>query len=417
MSSGADRRGPVIVVGAGAAGLGCALDLVRAGLTVSVLEAADEVGGRMRTDHHQGFLLDRGFQVFNTSYPQVKRRLSLARLRLRPFTPGVLVHTDGGGRARFADPTRRPADALRSLTGGRVPPRGLAAVAALSAADTLLPARVLKRLPERTTRAELARWGVPAAVVDGLLRPFLAGVFLEDELETSSRMFHLTWRSMVRGTLTLPAEGIGAVPRQLAAALPPGRVELGTRVTALSPTGVTLADGTFRDASAVVVATDTDTAGALVPGAAPVPTRTVTTYHHATARSPLREPTLLVDARRRFLNTCVLTEVASTYSTDGRALVSTSVLGADGPGREAALRPVLAEVYGTDTADWERVGALTVPGALPAMTAPWTLSRTSRTATPGVYVCGDHRATGSLQGALASGARAAREVLADRSRE
>ena len=99
---------PVVIVGAGVAGLACALDLTAAGVPVTVLEAGDAVGGRMRTDQHQGFLLDRGFQVFNTAYPQVKRRLDLRQLQLRPFTPGVLLQA-GDRRVRFTDPTRQPA--------------------------------------------------------------------------------------------------------------------------------------------------------------------------------------------------------------------------------------------------------------------------------------------------------------------
>lgn len=138
----------------------------------------------------------------------------------------------------------------------------------------------------------------------------------------------------------------------------------------------------------------------------------MTTYHHAVPRSPLAEPTLLLDAGGRFLNTCVLTEVAPTYAADGRALVSTSVLGGDAPDRYAALLDALSEVYGADAAGWEKVSALTVRGALPAMPAPWPLTRPARVGT-GVYLCGDYRATGSVQGALASGARAAREVLRD----
>ncbi|MGW6821033.1 NAD(P)/FAD-dependent oxidoreductase [Streptomyces sp. NPDC055005] len=408
-----DRQGNVIVVGAGLAGLTCALDLARAGVRVRVLEASDGVGGRMRSDVRDGFVLDRGFQVFNTAYPQVKRRVNLRDLRLRPFTPGVLTHMPDGDRVRFGDPTRRPRDAAALLTGRRVPLRGLAGLGALTAVTTAAPVRALRRLPERTTRRELARWGVGDALVDAFMRPFLAGVFLEDDLETSSRMFHLTWRSMIRGTLTLPSNGIGAVPEQLAAGLPEDAVKLGARVSAVSGTGVVLADGSAHEAAGVVVATDTACASALVPALGePGPTRTVTTYYHATPTSPLREPTLLVDSRRRFLNTCVLTEVAPGYAVDGRALVSTSVLGGDTPAGRSALVSVLSEVYRTDATRWQAVAAVTVPGALPAMPPPWPLSRTTRVE-EGVYVCGDHRATGSVQGAMASGTRAARELLAD----
>jgi phytoene dehydrogenase-like protein len=411
-----NRRSDVIVVGAGLAGLACALDLTRAGLTVRVLEASDAVGGRMRTDVHGGFRLDRGFQVFNTSYPQVKRRVDLRALRLRPFTPGALVHTDRG-RLRFTDPTRRPRAAADLLPGRLASGRDLLALAGLTARDMLGPVNALKRRDDRTTLPTLADAGVSAGLVETFFRPFLSGVFLEDELETSSRFFHLVWRSMLRGTLCLPETGIGAVPAQLAGGLPPGVVRLGTPVRALTDTGVLAGDGggTEWQADTVVVATGARAAAGLLPGLEIPDSRTVTTYYHAAPTSPLREPTLLVDAHHRFLNTCVISEVAPGYAPAGRALVSTSVLGPGRPSGEAALRAALAEAYGADTGPWELLTAYTVEDALPAMIPPWPLSRPTGI-TPGRHVCGDHRATGSVQGALASGTRAAREILAEAAR-
>ncbi|MGV9270197.1 NAD(P)/FAD-dependent oxidoreductase [Kitasatospora sp. NPDC003701] len=399
----------VIVVGAGLAGLACALDLTAAGHEVLVLEAAEDVGGRMRTDVVQGFRLDRGFQVFNTSYPQVRRRFDLAALRLHPFTPGLLL-ADGRHAQRLVDPTRRPAEALGLLAGGPLPLRDLAALGLLGLCDAALPAGVLKRAPQTSTALALRRAGVSRRTVEGVLRPFLAGVFLEDRLETSSRMFHLVWRSMVRGSLCLPQEGIGAVPRQLAARLPRGWLRCGSPVEELTADGVLLADGTALGARAVVVATRAGAAARLLPGLELPVARAVTTFHHAAPVSPLGEPTLVVDARRRVLNTVVLSEVVPGCSPDRRALVSTSVLGVGAD--EGAVRRRAGELYGVDTADWELLRAYRIAEALPAGPAPLPLSRTTRFA-PGRYVCGDHRATASVQGALASGARAAREVAAD----
>lgn len=402
----------VVVVGAGLAGLACALDLSAEGLRVDVLEASDGVGGRMRTDRKDGFLLDHGFQVFNTSYPQVKKRVDLRALRLRPFTPGLIARTSSG-RMRVTDPTRRPGDAAQLLPGRVLPARDLAALAALTARDVLLPAKRLGRMTDRTASEALVRAGLSPRAIEDLLRPFLSGVFLEEGLETSARFLHLVWRSMVRGTLCLPSGGIGAVPAQLAARLPEGALRLGSPVAEVTDAGVLLADGVERPAASVVVATDAVTAARLLPGLAVPDGRTVTTYYHASARSPLSEPTLVVDSGLAVLNSCVLTEVVPGYGPPGTALVSTSVLGAGPPGGEKTVRARLAELYDTDTSDWETVAAYTVDGALPAMRPPWPLSRTTRFAR-GRHVCGDHRATGSVQGALASGSRAAREVLADR---
>ncbi|SEN05108.1 Flavin containing amine oxidoreductase [Actinacidiphila rubida] len=402
----------VLVVGAGVAGLACAQDLVAAGVRVRVLEASDGVGGRMRTDVRDGFRLDRGFQVVNTSYPQMKRRMDLRALRLRPFTPAVLLATPRG-RVRFADPTRAPRQAADLLPGRLASMRDLAGLVLMTGRDLLTPPSGLKRAPDRTTRTALADAAIGEELVETLFRPFLSGVFLEEELETSSRFFHLVWRSMLRGTLCLPEEGVAAVPEQMAAALPEGTVRLGTPVERLTEAGALTAYGDEVPASLVVVAAGPSAATALLHGLDVPPTRSVTTYYHAAPASPLGEPTLLVDTARRVLNTVVLSEVSPAYAPRGRSLVATSVLGADDrPGAEAELRAVLAELYGTDTDRWEPVAAYPVAEALPAMVPPWPLTRTSRHSL-GRYVCGDYRATGSVQGAMASGARAAREVLAD----
>jgi len=381
----ASGRPQAIVIGAGLAGLACAADLAAAGLAVAVVEAADAPGGRMRTDQQAGFLLDRGFQVVNTSYPQMRRRIDLRALRLRPFTPGMLLHT-GQGRLRFTDPTRRAGQAGQAadlLPGRLAGPCDLAALGILSARDMLLPARLIRRGRDEATLDALARAGISGELIERLFRPFLAGVFLEDELATSSRFFHLVWRSMLRGSLCLPRHGVQAVPAQLAAGLPPGTIRLETPVSSLTGDGVALADGTELAAPVVVVATG---------------------------------PTLLVDAERTILHTAVLTEVMPAYSGDGRALVCATVLGGTASGQDAAVRTRLAELYETDTGGWELLRAVQVDGALPAMLPPHPLSRACRIR-PGRYVCGDHRATGSVQGALASGARAAREILARRDQD
>ena len=409
MTNGAGERG-VVVVGAGLSGLACAADLAAAGERVTVLEASDAPGGRVRTDRSGGFLLDRGFQVFNTSYPQVQRRLRLRDLELCPFTPGVLLHT-GSGRVRFTDPTRRPGGQADLLAGRLASPADLAALALLSARDMLLPASWLRHGREQTTVAALAGAGISGTLIELLFRPFLSGVFLDDSLETSSRFFHLIWRSMLRGTQCLPRRGMQAIPDQLATGLPAGTIRYEAPVTALTDDGVAMADGSEVQADAVVVATGPAAAVRLLPGLEVPATRAVTTWYHAAAEAPLAEPALLVDTSGAVLHTSVLTEVASSYGPGDRALISTSVLGADAT--EAAgqrVRARLAELYGTDTSGWELLAAYPVSGALSAMPAPHLLMHRSEVR-PGRYVCGDYRASASVQGALASGARAAREVL------
>ncbi|NUW33230.1 FAD-dependent oxidoreductase [Nonomuraea sp. SMC257] len=408
MGGNGGTRDAVIVVGAGMAGLACAVRLYGAGMAVRVLEAADGVGGRVRTDVVDGFRLDRGYQVFNTGYPEARRVLDIGALDVRPFASGLIVQ-GSTARARVMLPWRHPRHALSGLLAGLGTLRDNAVLAAITARDLVWPGSRLRGGRERRTGEELRAWGMSPKMIDCLMRPFLAGVVLERDLETSSRVFHLLWRSFARGTIGVPALGMGQIPRQLADRLPPGTVTLGARVSEVAADGVRLTDGTAMEGRAVVVAADPVSAGGLLGGIGVPVMRAVTTFYHAAPRSPLGEPIQIIDATGAITDTLVLTEAAPGYSADGRALVSTSVLGLDTD--ERPVRRRLGEIYGS-TSGWEHLATYPVPAALPAMPPPCPLRRPVRLGA-GLYVCGDHRDTGSLQGALVSGRRAAEAVLAD----
>ncbi|GAA2874864.1 NAD(P)/FAD-dependent oxidoreductase [Streptosporangium fragile] len=401
----------VVVVGAGLAGLACAVRLHSAGMPVRVVEASDEVGGRVRTDLVNGFRLDRGFQVFNTAYPEAGRVLDIGALNLRAIPSGVIAF-ERGRRERFMVPWRHPGQALSGLLADVGSPLDKAALAALTARDVALPADWLRDGRERTTQEELRHWGISSRMIEKLFRPFLAGVVLERELETSSRFFHLIWRAFARGTVGVPALGMGEIARRLAARVPAGALSLGTPVIAVSGDGVETVGGGTIPARAVVVATDPAMAAALYPGLEVPEMRSVTTFYHAASRSPMEDPTQIVDVEGHITDTLVISDAAPEYAPPGRALISTSVLGVLSDADEPRVRARLSQIYGTDTSGWEHLATYAIESALPAMPPPLRMRRSVRFA-DGRYVCGDHRDTGSHQGALVSGRRAADAVLAD----
>ncbi|MBM0127313.1 NAD(P)/FAD-dependent oxidoreductase [Pimelobacter simplex] len=403
---------PVLVAGGGLAGLACATRLHREGVAVLVLEAGDVVGGRVRSDVVDGFTVDRGFQVLNTAYPALQRAVRLRDLDLRPLPSGIRVRRAG----RLHDlphPASSPTAPLRAMASSATGLRGKAALARY--AGSVLATRP-RRLKERPDVPAGEAWAtLPSGLVRDLLVPFLSGVVLEDDMTTSRVFTDLMMRMFATGRSAVPAAGMQALPHALARQLPSGSVRLGSPVAEVRPDRVTLADGTAFEARAVVVATDPWTAPALVPalGTAPAP-RGVTTYWFAARPWRGLDGTLAVDADGSGVtNSVVLSASAPSYSTDGRALVATSVLHTDGRARTDAdtARRTAAALHRAPDDDWELVAAHDVPFALPAMTAPHPLRRPAYLPGAGVWVAGDHRDTSSIQGALASGDRVARSVL------
>lgn len=403
----------VVVVGAGLAGLAATIHLSRAGLDVHLVEAAPHVGGRVASDVVDGFVIDRGFQVIATAYPELRALIDLDELDLRPFVSGVGIY--GGGRVhRLVDPRVD----LRALASAASAPLGTFADRAQLVAYALGliadDASDLMAADDVPAIEAFRGQGLSERAINRALRPFLRGVLLEDGLDTSRRFVDLAIRSMLKGPVAVPAAGMGRLPEVIARLIAPGQRSMSCALVSLDGEGVQTDDGMIRTRN-VVVATDPASASALLPGLHVPAMRSVTTVFHAADHPPWPEGLLLVDGERNLIaNTVVMTEVTSTYSLDGRSLIATSVLGHghDEALLDRRLRPRLATIYGADPTPWQLVAVRQIEAAVPAMPAPHNFRQPVRHST-GRYVAGDHRDSGSLQGALVSGRRAAEALLAD----
>lgn len=405
-----ERVADVVVVGAGLAGLQCARRLTERGVEVLVLEANDEIGGRVRTELVDGFRCDRGFQVLNPSYPALRRHVDLDRLRLQRFGRGLLVRR-GDRRTPLVDPTRRPRAVPDMLRSGLLRPDRVTRMAAWLA-PALGPVDRLLAGPDTSMRESL-----DAAKVDGPLRTevlerFLAGVILETEGSTSAAYVRLLLRSFALGTPGLPAQGMAALPAQLAAPVRE-RIRCGVAVSAISPTGVTTEDGVLG-AGVVVCATDPRTANRLVGSPLPAMKGLVTDWFVAD-EAPIDSDLQVVEADAGagpLVNAAVVSNAAPSYAPAGRHLIETTAVLA--PGQEppplAAVRAHLVALLGPGADQAEPITRHVVRDALPAQPPPLKVRRPVDLG-DGVIVCGDHRDTASLQGAVVSGTRAAEAVL------
>lgn len=412
------RSTDVLVIGAGLAGLACARRLVEAGREVVVLEAGDAVGGRVRTDEVDGFLLDRGFQVLLPAYPEAQRCLDYEALDLRPFVPGALVFR-GGQLHRVADPRRRPSMVFSTLAapiGSWSDKWRILGLTRRASAGSL---EDVFRRDELPICSRLEAEGFSAEIQQTFFRPFLGGVFLDPKLETSSRLLEFVWRMFAARAPAVPAQGMQRIPEQLAARLPAGTVKLGCTVAAARADGVSLADGTEWSARHVAVATDPDHAARWCDDVAPRRWQAVTCLYFAADRSPVGEPLLVLDGEGQgpVNNLAVMSDVSPHYAPAGQALVAASVLGVPAVGDDAlvaAARRQLLGWFGPAVETWRCLRVVRIRQALPEQSVPWRPPEQLKCrAQNGLWLCGDYRDTASIDGALASGRRTAEALLAN----
>ena len=436
-----------------------ALDCAAAGLTVRVLEASDAPGGRVRTDTHaDGFLLDRGFQIFLTSYTSARAVLDCAALDLRPFYAGAAVRY-GGAWHRVADPVRHPLDALATLNPAHPigSPHDKLRVGALRLRLLARPADAVWTAPEEETAARLVAEGFSPAMVDRFFRPFLGGIFFDGRLTTSSRLFEFVMRSLATGANCLPgAGGIGAVADQLAGRLPAGALALNSPVEAVEggtagrlPRAVLAGGGHVTARAGVIVATDWPAAQRLLAGGGsnPPPTPagagpavgTACVYFSAPSPPMGGLPILMLNGElgggsgaattSLVNNACCPSAVAPAYAPPGKALISVSTVGARPEvGDEELVERVRAEMGAwldgdgcgaTDTSSWAPLAVYRIPFAQPGQRPPTAWGgRAGGAASPaaavrggGVFVAGDWVGPATLDGAIASGRAAAAAVV------
>jgi phytoene dehydrogenase-like protein len=405
------ERAEVVVIGAGLAGLAAATTLQRAGRQVLVLEASDGVGGRVRTDRVDGYLLDRGFQVLLTGYPEAHRQLDLDGLDLQRFAPGAVVWLGSRGY-RVGDPFRKPStlvDTVLSPIGSVADKlRLLALRTRLKRSDP----KALLRGADIPTRQYLHDLGFGDRFVERFLGPLFTGIQLDPDLDTSRRMFDTIFRSLTMGDSAVPVDGMGAIPAQLAARLPASAVRLNCEVAAVEPDGVLISGGRRVAAGAVVVATEGPVAVRLL-DLKPVGSRSVSCVYFAAGADPVGDPMVVLDGAHSgpVANLAVMSTVAPSYAPPGRVLIAAACPGPQSEDLEPAVRAQLTGWFGPTVTTWTQLRTYHIAHGQPDQSPPFDPKEKVRLGET-LWVCGDHRDTGSIQGALFSGRRTGEAVAA-----
>jgi phytoene dehydrogenase-like protein len=384
------KSAEVLIVGAGLAGLGAALELEANGVDVLVIESTDRAGGRVASDVIDGFICDRGFQLINSRYPALVALDVVDELDFIE-APRVIEVSLGDRRHPIGDPRQVPWTILDKATGSI--PEKIALLLFL-----------LRDAKQDQSIGQALR--MTGATYERVLRPFLHGVFLTDPDNVDVRYGRSIIKSFVNGKPGIPRNGVGELPKALVNRL--SNIVYNTPIDRLDATSVYTTNGVYS-AQKILIATDATTATQLL-GLPEVPRMTgCITWYHSASTNPSGNGRLVVDGQNRgpIINTVVISDVSSNYAPHGAHLISTTT---DLTATESDVRRHLSVVWGTSTHEWQLIAKYEIPAALPIQSIGRPLSQVIKI-NEHHFVAGDHRAVPSQQGALFSGRLAAQLIL------
>lgn len=382
---------PILIVGGGIAGLQAASILHTKRIDFILFEKQACVGGRVSSIVKDGFILDRGFQVLQTSYPEVQRSLDLAELKLNFFESGAMVKDQ-----IFFNPLRHPFELFSSDI--------------LTFKDVFSLVKIWFRLQgnvpaldgnKQTTQELINSYTFSNRFKNEFLIPFFQGVFLQESLTQPASLFFYYLHQFLYGNAAIPARGMQAIADQMASTLPTDKLKLNQEVVAISPTSITLKSGDMIEGGAVILAVDLPVAAKLL--GLEIPKTLGSKTYYFSAKSGEKNPALLrLVGEEHLLHFTCLTDVNTGLAPTGKALYSATSLTSSS---EKEVKEALEKQLPGQKLTY--IHSFDIPHSLQLVDDYGAI----KNAAEGIVLAGDYLEFPSLQGALESGRKAAEEIL------
>ena len=407
------QKSPSIhIIGGGISGLIAARVLEEHGLSATIIEATDRLGGRVKTDVVDGYNLDHGFQVLLTAYPAAKKYLDFDALALQEFLPGSAIFKNGKQKI-IGDPLRNLSLLIPTLFSEIGTVNDKLKILALNRRLKKKSIQNIFAEKEQTTLAYLENIGFSETIITDFFIPFFSGIFLENKLDTSSRMFEFVYKMFGEGNAALPKDGIQAIPKQLFEKLKNTTCVFNTKVKSVENGSIILESGEIIKSNFTIIATQASGLVSNLKNQATLWKSCDTLYFEVTKRE-IRKPLIgLIAAPNALINNIFYHTSLQTSATATKELLSVTVVNRQNLTNKqlvAEVQKELKELCNIDSCTF--IKQYNIPMALPKLQdIQYEMLPSETRLTETIFLAGDTQLNGSLNAAMIAGERAALEVI------
>ncbi|MBT6018360.1 NAD(P)-binding protein [bacterium] len=402
-----NKKTDIVIIGAGIAGLACAMKLKKNNRNFIIIEQSDRVGGRVGSIKENEYIFDLGFQVYNTEYYETNSLLNLKELKLKVFKPGASIY-NGRRFEILSDPFRDPSTIFETFFSGMTTFKDKIKILTLKRA---LSSYCISedQSEDMTTLKYLKSYGFSNKIINGFFKPFFSGIFLENQLETSSKFFKNVFSNFNKGYAAVPVNGMQAIPDQMVKNLNPHNLLLGNKVIeAKNPEKIVLENNEIIEAKFMVL---TGGSNSLVNNHI-VEFNSVRTFYFS-SRVKVKHPKYinLFPYDSLINNIAILSSVSENYSPEGNTLFSITIIESDLSKSELIdiIQDKLSTYYGDEKSNYIFMKEINIKQAtIKQKTGYFDLKIEDK---KNILFAGDYTTYGSIEGAVVSGIKTAEKLI------